>query len=853
MKMKRRSFIKSSLAAGASMAVPNALAELASGDKAESEVLPWQRESPLREAAKSILLESKLNPHNPLPDSGGFGRGGSMTINNLKMRTTMWGPPDRVTISLNKNNVWDRRLNIRSLVAPVLQEVIDGAYSPANKDYIGRQATSQRPRSYGYLLKLGGAYDGYRDPVEYPFPCMKPVGQIILGMDSLAGAAAPAVTQNCANGLVSLQVAKDDAKASLEYALGMTSNIYAIRANFTDNALSVWLRLYRHHDTAHLAYMNEDGTYIKQGAEADRAFNFPMDAPGSGNDGRYFWIHQKFPEEKTFPLGFEYVLMGVITSPGEVQLQSVAGKTGLGTPPPDTHIAMAAGAASTAVFPSLATGNLEALVTIVTSMDGSDVIATAKERLAKAKEAGFDGVVHENAEWWSAFYDRRENGRIFHGTSGSSCTDDIRMIYRSYTDSHGGGTKTDMRKFECSASYGLPERDIQLWTSAPCYNEVFTTNRFVHNWGDSEDMSKQLVWHWMPGGKQNAADMFNLPGMLVVHGYLPPVKPDIYVHTTITLEFCLGTMAQIIKPVWDEWDYGGDIRVLREECYPLLREMAIFYAAYAHKGADGYYHVIPSMEEERWGWYPNLSRNRDVTSSLCMFRWALTKAAEAAEMLGVDAELRGHWRQVAAQIVPYATWKTAGGLEYAGQQNLEPSRLPGDHFGEPSMYPALLADEINLDSPKEQREMMLRTVSALRTAGTAAETALLLGVADPSLRGMRLMGAGENAEVLLNSRSGRIHLFPVAPAAEAIGFRNFQARGGLLVSACKDAGGIYHVEIEARRNHECRLMNPWPGSRVAVREAGTTRPTPSHPETGNGECIVFSALAGHRYLVSRAS
>jgi hypothetical protein len=381
----------------------------------------------------------------------------------------------------------------------------------------------------------------------------------------------------------------------------MTNNIYAFRAKVTEMNSPVWLRLYRHRDTAHLAYMNGDGNYKEVGAEFDRSFNLPMDPPISGQDGKYFWVYQKFPAEKTFPAGFEYVLMGLVTTPGEVQLESVEGKTGMGTAPPDALISAASGAAATATFRPTVNAILEALVAVVTSMDAPEVFAEAKERLAKAAVGGFDAVAEENGDWWSAFYDQRENGRVFHGDTGQDCTDSIRTIYRSYTDSHGGGTKTDMRQYECSASYGLPERDIQPWTSAPCYNEVFTTSRFVRNWGDSEEMWKQLVWHWMPGGKQNASDMFYMPGMLVTHGYLPPIRPDIYVHTTITLEFCLGTMAQIIKPSWDEWDYGGNINVLREECYPLMREMAKFYSAYAKKGEGGYYHVIPSMEEERWG------------------------------------------------------------------------------------------------------------------------------------------------------------------------------------------------------------------------------------------------------------
>ncbi len=857
--MKRRNFIKTSLAVGAGLSVPNLLTTLlakpaqpaATASTPASAALPWQREVPLREAAKSIFFENTLNPTDPLPDSGEYFTGPSMSVNNLKMRTTIWGTADRITVSLNKNNVWDRRLNARSLEAPTLEEITAGAFAPVNQDYVGidtrPSSINLRPKSYGYLRKEDGYYDPYRQPYEYPFPCMKPVGQIILGMDPMSGAKAPQVTQCCADGVVQMQAITGGGSANLEYVLGMTSNTYAIRGSFAGIETPIWLRLYRHRDTAHLGYLSADGkTYTRKGTEADSAFNGPMDPPTSGKDGRYFWIRQKFPAEKTFPKGFEYVLMGVMVTTAKVELTTTENQTGLGTPPPDAKIAAAAGAAATATFTPVSGEQLEAFVTIVTSMDGSDLLALARKRLTAAEAGGFKGIAQENAQWWSNFYDQREDGRVFHGTSGADCSDDIRAIYRSYSDSHGGGTKTDMRKFECSASYAMPERDVQLWNSEPCYNEIFTTSRFVRNWADSEDMWKQLVWHWMAAAKGNARDQFKLPGMFITHGYLPPVKPDKYVHTTITLEFCLGTMAQIIKPAWDEWDYGGDIHVLSKECYPLMREMAVFYAAYAKKGDDGYYHIIPSMEEERWGFYPKFARNKDVTSSLCMFRWALNKAADAAELLGVDADLRGQWREVAAQIVPYPTWKTDDGLEYAGQPGVEPRRLSDDHFGEPAMYPTLLADEINLDSPQEQRDMMRRTVQTLRTAGVSGATLLLLGLTPETTTIRRRRG--EDAETYLNSRSGRIHLFPIKSADE-VAFRNFQARGGFLVSACKNADGVYHVEIQARRDGSCRLMNPWPGRRVAIRESGGTESMSFEQDTMNGECLVFPTQAGRKYSI----
>ncbi|MGA2244616.1 MAG: hypothetical protein ABSH48_06450 [Verrucomicrobiota bacterium] len=51
------------------------------------------------------------------------------------------------------------------------------------------------------------------------------------------------------------------------------------------------------------------------------------------------------------------------------------------------------------------------------------------------------------------------------------------------------------------------------------------------------------------------------------------------------------------------------------------------------------------------------------------------------------------------------------------------------------MYSTLLADEVNLDSPQDQRDMMRRTVQTLRTAGVSGATLLLLGGQPDSIAG----------------------------------------------------------------------------------------------------------------------
>jgi len=284
--------------------------------------------------------------------------------------------------------------------------------------------------------------------------------------------------------------------------------------------------------------------------------------------------------------------------------------------------------------------------------------------------------------------------------------------------------------------------------------------------------------------------------------------------------------------------------------------MAVFYAAYAKKGDDGYYHIIPSMEPERWGFYAGLARNKDVISSLCMFRWALNRTAEASEILGVDEKLRGKWREIAENLAPYPTWDTPGGPVFTAVHGVKPHFLEGDHFGEAAEYPTILADEINLDSPRELKDMMIRTARMLEPAGTTEQTLALLGVTqktwdyDEMLRGVTQKSWNGDAEALLNSRGGRIHLFPAISTDAEIAFNNFQARGGFLVSAAKNAQEVYFLKVQPQRDNICRIMNPWPGRQVTVIESVSKKPVKTSVDKSNGECIVFQGKAGDKYMIS---
>lgn len=265
------------------------------------------------------------------------------------------------------------------------------------------------------------------------------------------------------------------------------------------------------------------------------------------------------------------------------------------------------------------------------------------------------------------------------------------------------------------------------------------------------------------------------------------------------------------------------------------------------------------VETESYGVSYRLEYTRNTTGALAMFRWELNAAAKAAELLGVDEDLRRGWIEVAERLAPYPTFRVGSGPVIGGNEMAFPRFTRGDHFMFTGYYPLNLADEINLDSPQELKDMMTRTADALGSARNW-EPYILTGASGDYIP--RSYGKGavkiedhgtlakditEAPERLMNSRSGRIHLFPAVPQWTVAAFRGFLARGGFSVSAARDENGVQAVEIVAKRSIPCQVMNPWAGREVAVTDVASGENIPCRIDRENGECVVFEAAAGHRY------
>ena len=288
------------------------------------------------------------------------------------------------------------------------------------------------------------------------------------------------------------------------------------------------------------------------------------------------------------------------------------------------------------------------------------------------------------------------------------------------------------------------------------------------------------------------------------------------------------------------------------------------FQAFARRGWDGrQFNLEPVVETESYGISYQLKYTRNTTGALSMFKWTLRTAAKAAEYLGEDPDKISGWREVADHLAPYPTFQVGSGPVIGGNEMAFPRYTRGDHFMFTGYYPLNLADEYNLDSPQEIKDLMTRTADALGSSRNW-EPYVLTGASKEYIPRSYAKGAVrienhtmlakdllEAPERLMNSRSGRIHLFPAVPDWTVAAFQGFLARGGFSVSAARNEKGVTAVTVEASRSIPCQIMNPWPGREVTVTDLETGSPVPAELDRSNGECLVFQAEKGRRYSLDK--
>lgn len=340
---------------------------------------------------------------------------------------------------------------------------------------------------------------------------------------------------------------------------------------------------------------------------------------------------------------------------------------------------------------------------------------------------------------------------------------------------------------------------------------------------------------------------------------------------------------------WWRYRNTGDQEWLRTHAYPLLRGTVEFYRHLVRKEADGLYHLSGThAHEDFWG-------VKDSIMDLAAIRGTAPLAIRAAEILDVDPDLRGRWKELLENLAPYpmgsdpqAKALTGGALaedvwaagylgEMDGQHNPEDVWLtpvfPFEDWTLETRSPATdpIVQKL-LDLAPRHKSVLggagtntaIRSPIAAVRAGRRDELPVILdryaAAFSPLPNGMSLFEGPTAASVehlglltttlqdaLLQSVSARpgepevIHVFPAWPENWNASFR-LLARGGFLVSSQFDRGVVVQIEIESRWGEECRVRNPWDRACIVQEIEGPSR-------VMEGPVIRFPTTSGGRYTL----
>lgn len=763
----------------------------------------------------------------------------SLVIGNGDLAASAQVMSHQLTLSLGKNDVWDSR--IRTLTADAVVR---------HDDLLASKGTGDRLHDHSSLVSWD--YVGKNTPG----PTLKRVGSILIRHPGLSGTQVRSKV-DIARGVLRVEYGFPEGQLNIETLVHRRKNVVMMRLSAKGKI--PWLTI----------------ILQKLPDSVDAAMPAPTVSPGP--DDRQWAISQTIPGGYGVS-DFSWHLAGNYPHGGQnARVSDVIRRPWMA----EQNITLADG------------GSVVFAVGVATDRDGSEDAVTRAFRLAGS--CGAEGYQQErtaHVEAWEEFW----------AASAIDLQDESleALWYRC------------MFGFACHLSPGaqapglnanIPIYDYTAW------NGFYTWNHNVQKWylpalpvnhPEWYEVFADLVDQHLPVFEQLARLIFDLEGVycdLMTAPYAPAERAK--THTVFGR--ALAHTGWLSALLYQHYEFTGDTEWLRQRAYPYMAKAAEFYCNYLDKYQEPGGDIFPSMLlEDTRRWQPDFERSRNTVTDVVMFRKALTLAAEAAELLDVDAARREKWKQYLQRIPPIEYgWKDGRGW-YAIHKNWEQawpdfdeylhhvrtSRwgcsgwliFPGEHIAgdEPEGLAKAVRDTLRptdlLNLPDRTR--MLGTFHGegnflpfirmgMREHFPALRTLLLnhrfsSGQFSPYSTGEQIHIRSVNtaswrivenqyfpilgsAEMLLQSQGDVIRLFPFWPRKQSAAFRDLRARGGFMVSAKWSPDRGVQASITSHLGNACRVR--WSD----VRKPVVTCLGESVALTVDGDDIVFDTKAGATY------
>jgi len=514
---------------------------------------------------------------------------------------------------------------------------------------------------------------------------------------------------------------------------------------------------------------------------------------------------------------------------------------------------------------------------ICTSKDSADPLATARKRCQAALDEGLDKLAWEHEQWWASYWSK---------ASISVPNPVLERQWYLETYKFGSAARPNTPPITLQGPWTADDMKIPPW-KGDYHHDLNTQLSYwpAYSGNRLDGASGYVRWLWAT--RENARDwtkrFFALPGLNV------PMTADLeqnqiggwhqYTHSATTA-------AWLAHHFYLQWRYSMDRQFRAERLYPWLRDTSVFLEAVTEKGTDGKRTLplssSPEINDDRLtAWFPSIT-NYD----LALIRWTLEETANVAGELG-QADEADHWRRVLTEMPDLAIDPDSRKLLVA--KDYPPSSSHRHHSHLMAIHPLGLirwengpADQAIIKASLADLEAKgtsawcgysfswLANLAARARDGERAERALEIfarafclrngfhcngdqsgqGYSNFRYRPFTLEGnfaaAAGLQEMLLQSYSGTVRLFPAIPASwKDVSFKTLRAEGAFLVSAERKDGTMERVEVIAEKGGLLRLENPFPEAFYAATgaDAGDIK--------AEGKDLVIRTFPGQRLVLTR--
>lgn len=482
-------------------------------------------------------------------------------------------------------------------------------------------------------------------------------------------------------------------------------------------------------------------------------------------------------------------------------------------------------------------------VAVVTSHETQDPVSAAMALAADTLKRNPVKLRHENGVFWRDFWSRSfvDAGHPYANALYHMALYEL------------GITSRGRQPVQFNGGLNLWNEQARAWADRyTCHNQ-YSVYLPLYAANHLELAENFLAWivKSRAVAMEAAREFWKLPGAyyyenMCFHASLEDLRRQIRSCKGLTHIFSSGTRYCLL--LWDRYRYTLDERFLREQAYPVIREVAAFYVHYAKLGKDGLYHLEPALSWEE----PPLGH--DPHPDCAAWRAIFQIAIEAATRLGIDREQVSTWRERLAKAPPYPI---QDGVFSVVMRN-EGTPEPPEHFQwqVPNVSGVFPYGVIDSNSPPSLRRIAEATFERYRFNTDAGHeylplVAARLGRADwwraaafqylqffqvhdqglfnyynifgnkvedsanhkqvhPYLEASGIFAASVN-EMLLQSHDGVIRVFPAAPSHWQGRFILRAVGSFLVASERRLPGEVSYILLQALGGgqRDCRVQVPW--------------------------------------------